>query len=138
MGESHFILAKGMKYGVSLSPQQITSCTTADFGCGGGEPMDAYDYVMSVPGLTNEWNWPYVQSMVEATATANCSVAKEQAINGTMATETIESHFILAKGMKYGVSLSPQQITSCTTADYGWFQQTCPRAILDCAQQLGN
>merc|ERR1712048_1330666 len=61
--ESHFILAHGQKYGVSLSPQQVTSCTTADYGCGGGEPMDAYDYVMSVPGLTNEWNWPYTQSM---------------------------------------------------------------------------
>lgn len=118
--ESHFILGNGMTYGVSLSPQQITSCTTADYGCGGGEPMDAYDYVMSVPGLTNEWNWPYVQSMVESTATANCSAAKEQAINGTMA--TLEGVYAQLDGYKfatapcYGAGCYEQNLTQLAEA----------------------
>jgi len=97
--ESHFILGEGMTYGVSLSPQQVTSCTTADYGCGGGEPMDAYDYVMSVPGLTNEWNWPYVQSMVEATATVACDANKEAAINGTY--ESLEGRYAQLDGYSF-------------------------------------
>merc|ERR1712151_784287 len=97
--ESHFIIAHGQKYGVSLSPQQVTSCTTADYGCGGGEPMDAYDYVMSVPGLTNEWNWPYTQSMVNASATAPCDSAKEAGINGTL--ESLQGAYAQIKGYKY-------------------------------------
>jgi len=97
--ESHFIIAEGMQYGVSLSPQQVTSCTIADYGCGGGEPMDAYDHIMTVPGLTNEWNWPYVQSMTEATATANCTAGKEAMINGTL--ESLEGRFAQISGYNF-------------------------------------
>jgi len=97
--ESHFILGEGMTYGVSLSPQQITSCTTADYGCGGGEPMDAYDYVMSVPGVTNEWNWPYTQSMVNSTATAPCDASKEAALNGT--TESLQGRYAQLSGYSF-------------------------------------
>jgi len=97
--ESHFILGEGMKYGLTLSPQQITSCTTADYGCGGGEPTDAYDYVMSVAGLTNSWNWPYVESMTNSTPTAPCDAAKEAAINGTL--ESLEGRFVQLDGYKF-------------------------------------
>lgn len=97
--ESHFILGEGLTYGVAFSPQQVTSCTTADYGCGGGEPMDAYDHIMTVPGLTNEWNWPYVQSMTEQTATANCTAGKEAMINGTL--EPLEGAFAQLSGYNF-------------------------------------
>lgn len=58
---------------VELSPQQITSCVTSCDGCGGGWPYLGYEYVSSVAGLSNEWYWPYTQSMVAQTATAACS-----------------------------------------------------------------
>jgi len=118
--ESHFIIGEGMKYGVSLSPQQVTSCTTADYGCGGGQPMDAYDHIMSVPGLTNEWNWPYVQSMTEQTATANCTEGKEAAINGTL--ESLEGRFAQISGYQfatppcYGAGCYTQNLTALADA----------------------
>jgi len=48
--------------------------------------MDAYDYVMSVAGLTNEFFYPYNQSMVnENITTYPCDTAKVAAIDGPMA-----------------------------------------------------
>jgi C1A family cysteine protease len=111
--ESHFMLGEGLQFGLELSPQQITSCTTADYGCGGGEPMDAYDYVMSVPGVTNQWNWPYVQSMTKMTETAPCDAAKEAAINGTL--EPLEGRFAQLSGYKWATP--PCYDAGCFTQD---------------------
>ena len=42
-----------------LSPQQIVSCQTADWGCSGGWPSDAIAYVASAGGLSSETDYPY-------------------------------------------------------------------------------
>jgi len=43
----------------SLSQQQIVSCDTLDFGCGGGWPYNAYKYVISAGGQEHYQNYPY-------------------------------------------------------------------------------
>lgn len=43
-----------------LSPQQIVSCDTECYGCGGGWTEKAFDYVMSAGGLASEADYPYV------------------------------------------------------------------------------
>mmetsp|Transcript_19971 Transcript_19971/g.18148 ORF Transcript_19971/g.18148 Transcript_19971/m.18148 type:complete len:376 (+) Transcript_19971:28-1155(+) len=60
-----------------FSPQQIASCTTACDGCGGGDTVYAYEYIMSAVGLGSDWFAPYIQSMwvecLDATCTESCS-----------------------------------------------------------------
>ncbi len=45
---------------IELSPQQLVDCVKKDNGCGGGLPVDAYDYLLSVGGLEDEKDYPYV------------------------------------------------------------------------------
>ena len=44
---------------VSLSAQQILSCDTASFGCGGGWTERAYQYVQEVGGVALDESYPY-------------------------------------------------------------------------------
>jgi C1A family cysteine protease len=43
----------------SLSMQQIVSCDTTDYGCGGGWPYHAYAYVASAGGQDSYSSYPY-------------------------------------------------------------------------------
>jgi len=71
--ESQYALDAAPEYAISFSPQQITSCTTDCYGCQGGWPYSGYNYVKGVAGLSNEWYWPYTQSMIAQSTTAACS-----------------------------------------------------------------
>jgi len=71
--ESQYVLDASPEYAIELSPQQVTSCVTSCDGCNGGWPYAAYEYVESVAGLSNEWYWPYTQSMIAESATAACA-----------------------------------------------------------------
>lgn len=47
-----------------FSPQQIASCTNTCYGCGGGDTLAAYEYIMSLPdgeGLGSASFAPFVQ-----------------------------------------------------------------------------
>jgi len=44
---------------VSLSEQNLVDCVTKDYGCGGGLPIDAFDYVISNHGIDTESSYPY-------------------------------------------------------------------------------
>lgn len=44
-----------------LSPQQMVDCDNQDYGCQGGEPSIAYEYVMK-NGLESEASYPYTSS----------------------------------------------------------------------------
>lgn len=44
----------------TLSAQQIVSCDSVDWGCGGGDTVTAYAYVYSAGGITSEAQYPYV------------------------------------------------------------------------------
>jgi len=55
--ESYWILA-GHTTAI-LSPQQIVDCDSNDYGCNGGWPYNAYQYVISQGGLDTEASYPY-------------------------------------------------------------------------------
>ena len=73
--ESAAFLAGNSLY--EFSPQQVASCTPSMFGCGGGDPVPAYESIMSKGGLSSGWFWPYQQSMyaecLDKPCTAKCS-----------------------------------------------------------------
>jgi len=55
--ESYWALAgKGLD---SLSMEQIVDCDTSCYGCGGGWPYLAYEYVQSAPGIDSYASYPY-------------------------------------------------------------------------------
>jgi len=43
----------------TLSPQQIVDCDAGEQGCGGGDPQQAYQYVVQQGGLDTEASYPY-------------------------------------------------------------------------------
>jgi len=43
----------------TLAPQQIVDCDTGELGCSGGDPAQAYEYVVRQGGLDNENCYPY-------------------------------------------------------------------------------
>lgn len=58
-----------------FSPQQIASCTTNCFGCGGGDTVAAYEYLIGTLGLGSAWYAPYVQSMYTSCSGKRCTNA---------------------------------------------------------------
>ena len=59
-----------------FSVQQVTSCTTTEYGCGGGETAAGYEYIMSIAageGLGSASWGPYVQSMTTECTGTSCT-----------------------------------------------------------------
>ncbi|EGC30167.1 hypothetical protein DICPUDRAFT_41833 [Dictyostelium purpureum] len=55
--ESEYIRA-GHK-AILLSEQQSVDCDTMDGGCGGGDPANVYNYIISAGGVSTEKDYPY-------------------------------------------------------------------------------
>ena len=61
--ESHFALKTGQL--PVLSAQQVTSCDTVNYGCGGGDYFDGWAYVQNSTGLNEEWLYPFTDFFVK-------------------------------------------------------------------------
>jgi C1A family cysteine protease len=60
--ESVWILARGLNSSSTqplLAPQQLVDCDDYSFGCDGGFPPFAYDYLVSAGGMDDEKDYPY-------------------------------------------------------------------------------
>ena len=64
-----------LKYGQlkALSPQQITSCTTSCLGCGGGNPIDAWQYVNTFGGQDPKADYPCSGVEIESGVLPACT-----------------------------------------------------------------
>lgn len=67
-----------LKYGQLkvLSPQQVTSCTTSCLGCGGGNPIDAWQYVNSFGGQDPNSDYPYTSGLTGQTGSCDASYSE--------------------------------------------------------------
>jgi hypothetical protein len=104
--ESQMILGTGGKLAISLSPQQVTSCTPNSgkygcLGCEGGFTEGAYDYLKTAPGLANAFYIPYAQSLTESDQTKACPTAKVEQINGPL--EQLSGGYAQVSGYHYAV-----------------------------------
>merc|ERR1712060_261490 len=102
--ESQLILKTGAKYDITLSPQQIASCTPDSgsygcLGCNGGFTEGAYEYVKSAPGLANGFYIPYEQSLTQTENTKACPTAKVDAITGEY--EQLSGSYAQVSGYSY-------------------------------------
>jgi len=59
--ESVWMISKGISIATMppLSPQQIVDCDTTDDGCGGGDTITAFQYVIKAGGLEPVSDYPY-------------------------------------------------------------------------------
>merc|ERR1711879_910955 len=116
--ESQLILKTGAKYDITLSPQQIASCTPGSgsygcLGCNGGFTEGAYEYVKSAPGLANGFYIPYEQSLTQTQNTKACPTAKVDAITG----EYMQLSGSYAQVSGYSYATTPCTSGSCTNQD---------------------
>jgi len=116
--ESQLVLSSGSKLRLELSPQQITSCTPdtgtyGSLGCNGGFTEGAYQYLTTVPGLTNSFYVPYAQSLTAASATMACPTSKIAAMDGEL--EQLSGGYAAVSGYHYAVS--PCVSGGCTKQD---------------------
>jgi len=50
---------KGSNTTVDLAPQQLVDCSELNLGCDGGNPPEAYDYIIDAGGQEDEADYPY-------------------------------------------------------------------------------
>jgi C1A family cysteine protease len=104
--ESQLILGHGGEFDITLSPQQIASCTPDSgtygcLGCNGGFTEGAYEYLKTVAGLANSFYIPYEQSLTESSATKTCPVSKVAEIDGV--DQQLSGGFAAVTGYSYAV-----------------------------------
>merc|ERR1711920_521825 len=96
----------GAKYDITLSPQQIASCTPNSgpygcLGCNGGFTEGAYEYVKSAPGLANGFDIPYEQRLTQSESTKACPTSKVNQITGEY--EQLSGPYAKVSGYSYAV-----------------------------------
>jgi len=61
-----------------LSPQQATSCTTTCYGCQGGNPINAWDYINGYGGQDSKSSYPYVSGITGSTGSCTAKRASRE------------------------------------------------------------
>ena len=59
-----------VRHAEDLAPQQIVSCDTASNGCGGGNPINAWQYLNTFGGQEPSKDYPYLSGTTEQTGRA--------------------------------------------------------------------
>ena len=59
--ESHHFLKHGRL--VRLSEQNLIDCENEDLGCDGGDPQNAYRYILNNGGVDNEASYKYKEKV---------------------------------------------------------------------------
>ena len=99
-----------------FSPQQIASCTTACQGCGGGDTVYAYEYLMSLPtteGLGSGAFAPYIQSMyTECTAMSCTEACSSIDLSALQTYEQLTGYYAQVTGYSYA---TPGCTGSCSS-----------------------
>lgn len=119
---------------VSLSAQQIVSCDTSSFGCGGGWTERAYQYVQEAGGVALEESYPYT-SYYDMTGTC-----KEDSSSFYMTTDgyyTMDSEQAMIDYIKSTGPLSAC-VDATTWASYiKGVVTVCGREVDHCVQIIG-
>jgi C1A family cysteine protease len=130
--ETDAIRTLGVTY--HLSPEQITQCTTAAFGCGGGWTETAYAYVKKAGGIETEANYPYTSYQG---TTGTCSATSSKFVISVKGFTTISSESEMAS---YVQSTGPLSI--CIDANNwnsytGGILSVCGTSVDHCVQAVG-
>jgi len=126
-----------------LSAQQVTSCDTTDGGCNGGDPMSAYDYMISAGGVQAEADYSYSSGASGITGTCKANSAKNKIgiSSYNLVSQSTSAATIEAAMANYVLNIGPLSI--CLDANkfnsYSTGIMTCssPPSINHCVQAVG-
>ncbi|GAM19710.1 hypothetical protein SAMD00019534_028850 [Acytostelium subglobosum LB1] len=112
-----------------FSEQQIVDCDPFDGGCGGGDPMTAYQYVQSAGGITTDTAYPYTaqDGTCEANTTTKVAQIKTYGYASTAGNETQMKEAIAALG----------PLSICVDAET-WMTYQSGIITTDCAADLDH
>jgi hypothetical protein len=134
--ETDVALATGKLY--TLSPQQIVSCDTSDYGCQGGNTETAYKYVEK-NGLELSSAYPYTSGTSGASGTCNANRKKARA--SIAAYHTVSSQASSEGKMLSQIASSP--VSVCVDASHwqsyhrGVMGRSCGTTLDHCVQAVG-
>jgi len=119
---------------VELAPQQIVDCDKAWYGCSGGWPYGAFQYLISFGGQDTEASYPYTAVNGNCKANLNNVGAKIRSYTSVKAGDE--------NGVKSALQTAPLSI--CVDASRWYLYQggvimgsQCGRSIDHCVQLLG-
>lgn len=125
----------------TLSPQQIVSCDTTDYGCDGGNTETAYAYVMKAGGLENNSAYPYSSyygtsgsCLTSSTSEYKITISKYHSISGSSPskTEDLMQQYVLTTG-PLSVCLDASNWSTYTSG----VLSTCGTEVNHCVQVVG-
>jgi len=118
----------------SLSPQQIVSCDSTNWGCSGGNTETAYEYIASTGGIEKASNYPYT-SYFDVTGTCTSNSAKYVVTVDeyyTVADEDDMESYMLGTG-PMSICLAASTWSSYTSG----IVSTCDKNVDHCVQVVG-
>lgn len=119
-----------------LSPQQLTSCDTTSYGCGGGWTESAYSYVVTAGGITTAASYPYVSGTTEVSGTCTFNSSSQPLLPITGYVEVAEGEPSLMATLNNG----PPSICLAATVFQTYVSgviTTCDTDVNHCIQAAG-
>jgi C1A family cysteine protease len=117
-----------------LSPEQITQCASAAYGCGGGWTEVAYGYVKSNGGLATDASYPYTSYQGVTGVCKDSSATPVLTITGftTISGESAMASYVQSTG-PLSVCLDANTWNSYT----GGIMSVCGQSVDHCVQAVG-
>jgi C1A family cysteine protease len=131
--ESYFALA-GKRQAVSLSEEQIVDCDTTCYGCGGGWPYLAYEYVKGQGGLDSDASYPYTAGGGDS---GSCQFSSSNVVAQVTGYDTISGEDGI---YKQASSMGPVSVcvdASTWSAYQGGVLTSCGSSVDHCVQLVG-
>lgn len=119
-----------------LSPLQITQCTKAAFGCGGGWTETAYQYVNNAGGVVQESDYPYSKTTY-AGATGTCDVDTSKHVISITGYTTVQGESNMAAFVQSTGPLSVCLDASGFNSYNGGIMTVCGKSVNHCVQAVG-
>jgi len=137
--ESDAIRTLGMTTSDNLSPQQLISCDSADGGCNGGDPTQAYEYVLE-NGLVLDSDYSYSSYEGESGTCDSTKTDYKISVNAYYTLAGSDSTTVENNMINYVKSTGP--LTVCVDAS-AWSSYTsgiisvCTENVNHCLQVVG-
>jgi len=136
--ESMWILDGKANTSLALSPQQIVDCDTNDYGCEGGDPPTAYEYIIGAGGLESEQDYPYYAE------DGNCKFNAKEVVatikNWQYATSDYEETLLQTNLLGYGplsICVDASAWQDYTSGVMTWYDCAFINVLDHCVQLTG-
>jgi len=123
-----------------LSPQEIVDCDTGESGCDGGDPQQAYMFVVQIGGMDSAASYPYTgEDGTCAFSAANVMAKISNEANGFGGSETqMAANLASTAPFSIIVDASSWQYYTGGILPASQCGQSLDHAVIACGYQMGN